>query len=106
MLVRSWLLAASCLIPSLALAQDAPTRDDVADYFAGVRADLYTCGGGWHGEVEASITFAGDGRALDVVVSGDGLPDAAQRCVRSVLVGARMRSFDGPAAVVEHSFRL
>lgn len=106
MSVQSWLLAALCLIPSFASAQDAPTRDDVADYFAGVRADLYTCGSGWHGQVETTITFAGDGRALDVVVSGDGLPESAQRCVRSVLSGARMRAFDGPAAVVDHSFRL
>lgn len=102
------LLAGLCLAP-VALAQDArnaPTHDDITDFFASVRADLYTCPHGWHGEVEAQLTVSRDGRVTTVEVEGEGLPPAVQSCVASVLRGGRMRAFSEPVAVIEYSFRL
>lgn len=40
-----------------------PNHDDIAEYFASVRADLYTCPRGWHGSLDVELTFSRDGRA-------------------------------------------
>lgn len=102
------LLVGLCLAPQ-AQAQDgrnAPTRDDITDFFASVRADLYTCPHGWHGEVDAQLTVSRDGRVAAVEVEGEGLPPSVQSCVASVLRTGRMRPFGEPVAVIEYSFRL
>ncbi len=97
-----------CLAPRAA-AQDernAPTRDDITDFFASVRADLYTCPHGWHGEVDAELTITRDGRVTAADVRAEGLPESVQSCVVSVLRAARMRAFSEPVVVIEYSFRL
>lgn len=89
-------------------ASDIPTRDDIADYFSSIRADLYTCPQGWHGAVDVEVTFTRDGRATNVEVqaSEGALPDAVRSCVASVVRGARIRAFAEPVAIVEYAFRL
>lgn len=101
---------AACLavlaLPCVALAQDrAPSRDDAADYFASVRADLYTCTHGWHGDVPVAVTFAGDGHVLRAA-TGDTVPAEVSSCVVSVLRGGRIRAFDANEATIDHTLRL
>jgi len=109
MLLSRWTLLAVFCLAAPAQAQDgrnAPTRDDITDFFASIRADLYTCPHGWHGEVEAELTVSRDGRVSAVEVEGEGLPPSVQSCVASVLRGGRMRAFSEPVAVIDYSFRL
>lgn len=84
-----------------------PDHDAITAYFASVRADLYTCPRGWHGELDVELTFSRDGRATNVEVDSDGaLPEEVRSCVASVLRAARIRAFSDPVAIVEYTFRL
>ena len=96
---------ASVAAPEALAQRQAPSREDTADYFASVRADLYTCARGWHGEVAVAVTFAGDGHVVSAAVD-EAVPAEVASCVRSVLRGGTIQAFDGPTTVVEHTLRL
>lgn len=88
-------------------AQNGPSREDVVDFFSSLRADLLTCGRGWHGSFDVDVDFAGDGSVTNVAAqSSDTPPDHVRACVVSVLHGGHIRAFTAPTAHVEHSLRL
>jgi hypothetical protein len=100
------LIALVLCVSATGLAQDGPSRDDVGDFLSSLRADLFTCGRGWHGSLELEIVFTSDGAVRSVGVEGDGAPDHVLGCVGSVVRGGHVRPFTAPTATVEHSIRL
>ena len=110
MVIAATVLGVAASSAPRTVAQDdgdgVPTREDVADFVAGLRADLFTCGRGWHGALELEIVFARSGAVTDVTVRGDGAPGHVSSCVASVVRGGHIRPFTEPAAVVEQTIRL